>query len=107
MLLGWVLYRRIGMRIRVAGMAISYLGVVLVFGHEIRLEGGQAAWGAAAGLSPARSATPSTWSTAASWCKRWARCVWWGWPPAVACLCCMAQFLLLRPLSAALWWRRR
>ena len=46
LLLGWVLFKkRITQRQGVA-MAISYSGVLLVFGHELGLAGPYAAWGA-------------------------------------------------------------
>lgn len=37
-LLGWLLYRRGIARRQAAGMLLSYCGVVLVFGHELRLQ---------------------------------------------------------------------
>ncbi len=46
LLLGLVLYRRRITRPQIVGIAISYCGVVLVFGHEIKLQGSEAAWGA-------------------------------------------------------------
>ncbi|MGH6640830.1 MAG: DMT family transporter, partial [Polaromonas sp.] len=49
LLLGLVLYQRRVMAPQIIGMAISYCGVVLVFGHEITLQGegaASAAWGA-------------------------------------------------------------
>jgi drug/metabolite transporter (DMT)-like permease len=39
MLLGWLLYRRPWTRVQLAGMAVSYTGVLLVFGQELSLEG--------------------------------------------------------------------
>ena len=46
LLLGWALYgRRIESR-QIMAMAVSYAGVVLVFGHEVKLEGAEAALGA-------------------------------------------------------------
>ena len=46
LLLGWLLYRRPVGRRQALGMGISYLGVVLVFGHEVKLDGGDVALGA-------------------------------------------------------------
>ena len=43
--LGWLLYGRGIRRGQVLGMAISYCGVVLVFGHEASLQGKDVAWG--------------------------------------------------------------
>jgi drug/metabolite transporter (DMT)-like permease len=46
LLLGWLLFKRHISRRRMVGMAISYGGVLLVFGHEIKLDGSDAALGA-------------------------------------------------------------
>ena len=46
LLLGLVLYQRKITRFQALGMAISYGGVLLVFGHEINLQGANAALGA-------------------------------------------------------------
>ncbi|MEO7886494.1 MAG: DMT family transporter, partial [Polaromonas sp.] len=46
LLLGLVMYKRRVSAPQIIGMAISYCGVVLVFGHEITLQGADAAWGA-------------------------------------------------------------
>ena len=46
MLLGLVLFKRRTTRWQLLGMGISYCGVVLVFGHEITLQGKDAVWGA-------------------------------------------------------------
>jgi drug/metabolite transporter (DMT)-like permease len=59
LLLGYVLYKRpVTMRQSVA-MAISYSGVLLVFGHEVTLQGSHVALGAALVFGSA-IATPST-----------------------------------------------
>src|SRR5690606_18494372 len=47
LLFGWLLYRRPWTGRQVAGMAISYAGVVLVFGQELRISGGNVALGSA------------------------------------------------------------
>src|SRR3990167_1727256 len=47
LMLGWAVYGR-GIRWGQAlGMAVSYCGVVLVFGHEVHLQGTNVAWGTA------------------------------------------------------------
>src|SRR5688572_6539224 len=47
LLFGWLLYRRKIARIQMMGMAISYMGVLLVFGHEAALGASTSAtWGA-------------------------------------------------------------
>ena len=101
MLLGWVLYKRRFTRIQVGGMALSYLGVVLVFGHEIELQGGQAAWGAA--LIFTSAVTYAIYLVySGELVKRLGSLRLVGLATTVACLCCLAQFALLRPLDTAL-----
>ena len=101
MLLGWVLYKRRFTRIQVGGMALSYLGVVLVFGHEIELQGGQAAWGAA--LIFTSAVTYAIYLVySGELVKRLGSLRLVGLATTVACLCCLAQFALLRPMDTAL-----
>ena len=101
LLLGWVLYGR-GIRWRQAlGMAISYCGVVLVFGLELRSQGGHAAWGALlVFLSAVSYALYLVYSGEMVQRLGSPRLV--GLATTVACGCCLLQFVLLRPLSAAL-----
>ena len=101
MLLGWVLYKRRFTRLQVAGMAISYLGVVLVFGHEIELQGGQAAWGAAL-IFPSAVTYAIYLVYSGELVKRLGSLRLVGLATTVACLCCLAQFALLRSLDVAL-----
>jgi len=82
-------------------MAISYLGVILVFGHEARFEGGPAAWGAFLVFASAVSyAVYLVYS--GQMVQRLGSLRLVGLATSVACLCCLAQFALLRPLGAAL-----
>ncbi|WP_370692402.1 DMT family transporter [Polaromonas sp.] len=100
LLLGLVLYRRRITAPQIMGMAISYSGVVLVFGHEITLLGPEAAWGALlVFLSAASYALYLVYS--GEMVKRLGALRLVGLATTVACLCCILQFLLLRPLSAA------
>jgi drug/metabolite transporter (DMT)-like permease len=100
LLLGWVLYRRRIARQQALGMAISYAGVVLVFGHEIQLEGAQVAWGALlVFLSAVSYAIYLVYS--GELVQRLGSLRLVGLATTVACLLCILQFLLLRPLSAA------
>ncbi|CAM3451368.1 DMT family transporter [Polaromonas hydrogenivorans] len=100
LLLGLVLYqRRIAMP-HIVGMAISYSGVALVFGHEITLQGSHAAWGALLVFGSAVSyALYLVYS--GEMVKRLGSMRLVGLATTVACLCCLLQFVLLRPLSAA------
>ena len=99
-LLGVALY---GRRVTVGqalGMAISYCGVVLVFGLEARLQGADAAWGALlVFLSAVSYAIYLVYS--GEMVKRIGSLRLVGLATTVACLCCLLQFVLLRPLSAA------
>ena len=100
MLLGLVLFKRRTTRKQLLGMAISYCGVVLVFGHEITLEGKDAVLGAALVFASAVSyALYLVYS--GEMVKRIGSLRLVGLASTVACLCCLLQFALLRPLSAA------
>jgi drug/metabolite transporter (DMT)-like permease len=100
LLLGWVLYRRRVVRRQAWGMGISYGGVLLVFGREIQLEGAQAAWGALlVFLSALSYAIYLVYS--GELVRRLGSLRLVGLATTVACLLCILQFVLLRPLSAA------
>ena len=102
LLLGWALYGR-GIRARKAlGMALSYCGVVLVFGMELRgQQGANAAWGAVLVLGSALSyAVYLVYS--GEMVKRLGALRLVGLATTVACVLCLLQFALLRPWSAAL-----
>ena len=101
LLLGWAVYGR-GIRWGQAlGMAISYCGVVLVFGQEVQLQGAHTAWGAALVLGSAISyAIYLVYS--GEMVKRLGSLRLVGLATSVACVLCLLQFALLRPLSAAL-----
>ncbi|MFT4241524.1 MAG: DMT family transporter [Acidovorax sp.] len=100
MMLGWLLYGR-GIRwTQAVGMLISYCGVVLVFGLEANLQGAHAAWGALlVFLSAVSYAVYLVYS--GEMVRRLGSLRLVGLATTVACLCCLAQFAVLRPLSAA------
>lgn len=100
LLLGWVLFkRRVGARQGLA-LAVSYAGVLLVFGHELRLEGENVALGAALVFGSAVSyAVYLVYS--GEEVKRLGSLRLTGLATSVACVLCIVQFLLLRPLAAA------
>ena len=101
MLLGLVLFKRRATLMQMVGVAISYSGVVLVFGHEITLQGKDAVWGATlVFLSAISYALYLVYS--GEMVKRLGSLRLVGLASTVACLCCLLQFVLLRPLSAAL-----
>ena len=100
LLLGLVMYKRRVGGPQIIGMAISYCGVVLVFGHEITLQGADAAWGALlVFLSAVSYALYLVYS--GEMVRRLGSLRLVGLATTVACLCCLLQFVLLRPLSAA------
>jgi drug/metabolite transporter (DMT)-like permease len=100
LLLGWVLYRRRITGWQAGGMAMSYAGALVVFGHEVTI--GQtraAAWGT---LLVFLSAVSYAGYLIASgeFVKRLGSLRLVGLATSVACLLCIAQFLLLRPVDS-------
>ncbi len=101
LLLGLVLYKRHIGRRQALGMAISYCGVLFVFGQEITLQGADAAFGALlVFLSAISYAIYLNFS--GELVKRLGSLRLVGLATTVACVLCIGQFVLLRPLSAAL-----
>ena len=100
-LLGLVLYgRRVTVR-QLVGMAISYGGVVLVFGQELSVQGAHTAWGSLLVFLSALSYSIYL-VYSGELVRRLGALRLVGLATSVACLCCLLQFVLLRPLSAAL-----
>ena len=100
LLLGWVLYRRRITGRQAGAMALSYAGVLLVFGHEVSFDGWNTALGAALVFGSAVSyAVYLVYS--GEMVQRLGSLRLVGWATTVACLLCLLQFVLLRPLSAA------
>ena len=98
---GWLLYgRRITLRQGVA-MAVSYAGMLLVLGHEVQFQGG---WGAVGALLVFGSAVSYAIYLVYSgeMVQRIGSLRLVGLASSVACLLCILQFVLLRPLDAAL-----
>jgi drug/metabolite transporter (DMT)-like permease len=101
LLLGWLLYRKRATRAQLVGMAISYSGVVLVFGQEVRLEGANVALGALLVFASTISyAIYLVYS--GQLVQRLGSLRLVGLATSVACVCCIVQFLLLRPVNVAL-----
>ena len=101
LLLGWAIYGR-GIRRRQAlGMAVSYCGVLLVFGHEVHLQGANVAWGTVLVLGSAVSyAIYLVYS--GELVQRLGSLRLVGLATSVACVLCLLHFALTRPLAAAL-----
>lgn len=100
MLLGWLLY---GKKVRlkhVLAMAISYAGVLVVFGHEVTLEGSNVALGALLVFASAVSyAIYLVYS--GQLVQRLGSLRLVGLATSVACVLCIGQFLFVRPIEAA------
>ncbi len=85
---------------RMAALALSYAGVLAVFGHEASLTGVHSALGAALVFGSAVSyAVYLVFSQAHV--KRLGALRLTGWATSVACVLCILQFLALKPLAAA------
>ena len=100
LLLGLLLYRRRIRLMQALGMTVSYLGVALVFGHELQNQGADAALGALLVFLSAVSYAVYL-SFSGEFVKRLGALRLVGLASSLACLLCLLQFVLLRPLSAA------
>ncbi len=99
--LGFFLYGRHFSRNQVIGMALSYSGVLLVFGHEVSFAGTDVALGALlVFLSAVSYALYLSYS--GELVQRLGSLRLVGLATSVACALCIGQFVLLRPLSSAL-----
>lgn len=99
LVLGWVLYKRkISYRQGVA-MAVSYSGVLLVFGHEVSLVGEHVALGAALVFSSAITYAIYL-SYSGQMVQRLGSLRLAGLATTVACVFCIVQFAVLKPASA-------
>ncbi|WP_349743074.1 DMT family transporter [Roseateles cavernae] len=97
--LGWVLFRRRVTGRQLIALAVSYAGVLLVFGQELQLQGSDVLLGAALVFGSALSyALYLVYS--GEEVKRLGALRLTGLATTVACLLCIAQFLLLRPLGS-------
>ncbi len=101
LVLGWVIYKRRITRLQAVAMAVSYGGVLVVFGHEAGLQGPDALLGAALVFGSAISyAVYLVYS--GELVQRLGSLRLVGLATSVACVLCLVQFVLLRPMSAAL-----
>jgi drug/metabolite transporter (DMT)-like permease len=100
MLLGWLLYQKTIRPIRLLAMGVSYSGVLLVFVHELTFSGTDVVLGSALVLASAISyAVYLLYS--GQLVQRIGSLRLVGWATSVACVCCLVQFMWLRPLAAA------
>jgi drug/metabolite transporter (DMT)-like permease len=98
--LGALLYGRRVTAGQLAALAVSYAGVLLVFGHEVQLSGRDTLLGAALVFASALSYAVYL-VLSGEHVQRLGALRLTGWATSVACVLCIAQFLLLRPLEAA------
>ena len=101
LLLGILLYGRRASRHQWMGMAVSYAGVVAVFAHEVRLTGADAGLGAALVFGSAVSYALYL-SYSGELVRRLGALRLVGLASCVACVLCVGQFALLRPLSVVM-----
>jgi drug/metabolite transporter (DMT)-like permease len=98
--LGALLFKRKVRRAQLWALAVSYCGVLLVFGHEVKLTGADTLLGAGLVFASAVSyAVYLVYSGAEV--QRLGALRLTGWATSVACGLCILQFVLLRPMSAA------
>lgn len=109
LLLGILLYGKRSSRHQWIGMAVSYVGVVAVFAHEVRLTGADVGLGAALVFGSAVSYALYL-SYSGELVRRLGALRLVGLASCVACVLCVGQFVLLRPVSvvaelgAEVWW---
>jgi drug/metabolite transporter (DMT)-like permease len=97
--MGVVVFKRAVNLRQMIALAVSYSGVLLVFGHEVTFQGTHAALGA--GLVFASALSYAVYLVASGEeVRRLGALRLTGLATGVACLFCIAQFLVLRPLSA-------
>jgi drug/metabolite transporter (DMT)-like permease len=99
LVLGWVLYKRKITYRQGMAMAVSYSGVLLVFGHEVSLVGENIALGAILVFGSA-----ITYAIYLTYCgqlvQRLGSLRLAGLATTVACFFCILQFVLLKPVAA-------
>lgn len=100
LLLGRVLFKRRVARTQLAALAVSYAGVLLVFGHEVHIAGSHVMLGAALVFGSAVSYAVYLVFSGEE-VRRLGSLRLTGLATTVACLLCLAQFALTRPLAAA------
>lgn len=98
--LGVVLFKKRVSRKQVLSLAVSYAGVLLVFGHEVTLMGADAALGALLVFGSAVSYALYL-AFSGEEVRRLGALRLAGLATTVACVLCLVQFAVLRPLSAA------
>ena len=96
-----LLYRKAVTRRQLLALAVSYCGVLLVFGHEMEFKGSHTLWGALLVFGSALSYAVYLVHSGQE-VQRLGSLRLTGLATSVASVLCIVQFLLLRPLQAAL-----
>ncbi len=111
LLLGILLYGMRASRHQWMGMAVSYAGVVAVFVHEVNLTGADGGVGMGAALVFGSAVSYALYlSYSGELVRRLGALRLVGLASCVACVLCVGQFALLRPVSvvaelgAEVWW---
>jgi drug/metabolite transporter (DMT)-like permease len=99
LLLGWLLWGKKISRSQLIAFALSYAGVLLVFGHEVKLDGVNAGLGAALVFASAVSYALYL-SFSGQLVQQLGSLRLAGLATSVACVLCILQFAVLKPLSA-------
>jgi len=97
--IGVVVFKRRVTPRQMISLAVSYCGVLLVFGHEVSFQGAHAVLGAALVFASAVSYAIYLVASGEE-VRRLGALRLTGLATSVACVFCIAQFLALRPLSA-------
>jgi drug/metabolite transporter (DMT)-like permease len=102
LLLGWFLYKKRMSSLQIWAMALSYAGILLVFGHEINIQTVNDSATALGALLVFGSAVSYAiyLSYSGEMVKKLGSMRLVGLATTVACLLCIGQFAVLRPLSA-------
>jgi len=106
LILGWLLYKKKMSSKQIGAMALSYAGILLVFGHELKFDGAMGCLASSNTIVGAALVFGSAVSYAiylsysGEMVKRLGSLRLVGLATTVACLLCIAQFAVLRPLSA-------
>ncbi|MFM2112745.1 MAG: hypothetical protein RLZZ271_1405 [Pseudomonadota bacterium] len=101
LLISAFLFKRGITRVQVLAMGVSYSGILLVFGHELSLEGSNVALGALLVFASAVSYALYL-AYSGELVQRLGSLRLVGLATTVACFLCIGQFALMRPMSAAL-----
>jgi len=101
MLLGWLLFKRRVSRQQLTAFAISYVGILVVFGAELSLEGRDVVLGSVLVFGSALSYAVYLLYSGQE-VQRLGSLRLTGLATSVACVLCIVQYLVLRPVGTAL-----